>query len=289
VTGDFTATVQSFITSGGGTNFSSSTAGGYTEVGTYSAGGVVSTNFNYGFSGSQIVINGPSFSSQELTEKLSRSGDVLTGSVEGDGEWTQIFSVSGPAVVGPDNLSVSAFGGPGLTFFGTFANFKVTTFAPAAVTGVSGGTSSMPVTLPAKTIGSVTGDVGEGGAFFSFYWQGGQFQAQVGAPFPDQLLPYQSIEFELCSGVGCENVIETAQADSGNDWQSSLSSYLAAGYYTTGVILQDAIDPEYFVDFTTPVVGVGGSIPEASTWAMLVIGFAGLGFAGYRRARAVAA
>jgi hypothetical protein len=167
--------------------------------------------------------------------------------------------------------------------------FNVTTFAPAAVTGVSGGTSSMPVTLPAKTIGSVTGDVGEGGAFFSFYWQGGQFQAQVGAPFPDQLLPYQSIEFELCSGVGCENVIETAQADSGNDWQSSLSSYLAAGYYTTGVILQDAIDPEYFVDFTTPVVGVGGSIPEASTWAMLVIGFAGLGFAGYRRARAVAA
>ena len=31
--------------------------------------------------------------------------------------------------------------------------------------------------------------------------------------------------------------------------------------------------------------GAVGSIPEASTWAMMLIGFAGLGFAGYRRAR----
>jgi PEP-CTERM motif len=26
-------------------------------------------------------------------------------------------------------------------------------------------------------------------------------------------------------------------------------------------------------------------VPEASTWAMMLLGFAGLGFAGYRRAR----
>jgi hypothetical protein len=31
--------------------------------------------------------------------------------------------------------------------------------------------------------------------------------------------------------------------------------------------------------------GVSGAVPEASTWAMMVIGFAGLGFAGYRRVR----
>ncbi len=28
------------------------------------------------------------------------------------------------------------------------------------------------------------------------------------------------------------------------------------------------------------------SVPEPSTWAMMLLGFAGLGFAGYRRARA---
>ena len=31
---------------------------------------------------------------------------------------------------------------------------------------------------------------------------------------------------------------------------------------------------------------VGGAVPETSTWAMMLIGFAGLGYAGYRRARA---
>ena len=31
------------------------------------------------------------------------------------------------------------------------------------------------------------------------------------------------------------------------------------------------------------------AVPEASTWAMLLVGFAGLGFAGYRRAKPVAA
>jgi hypothetical protein len=30
---------------------------------------------------------------------------------------------------------------------------------------------------------------------------------------------------------------------------------------------------------------VGGAVPEPSTWAMMLIGFAGLGYAGYRRAR----
>jgi hypothetical protein len=30
---------------------------------------------------------------------------------------------------------------------------------------------------------------------------------------------------------------------------------------------------------------IGGAVPEASTWAMMLVGFVGLGFAGYRRAR----
>jgi hypothetical protein len=31
-----------------------------------------------------------------------------------------------------------------------------------------------------------------------------------------------------------------------------------------------------------------GAVPEASTWAMMVAGFAGLGYAGYRKARQAA-
>ena len=32
-------------------------------------------------------------------------------------------------------------------------------------------------------------------------------------------------------------------------------------------------------------LAVGGAVPEPSTWAMMLLGFAGLGFAGYRKAR----
>jgi hypothetical protein len=30
---------------------------------------------------------------------------------------------------------------------------------------------------------------------------------------------------------------------------------------------------------------VGGAVPETSTWTMMLVGFAGLGFAGYRASR----
>ncbi len=36
-------------------------------------------------------------------------------------------------------------------------------------------------------------------------------------------------------------------------------------------------------------LAVGGAVPEPSTWAMMLVGFAGLGFAGYRSARRQAA
>ena len=34
---------------------------------------------------------------------------------------------------------------------------------------------------------------------------------------------------------------------------------------------------------------LGGAVPETSTWAMMLVGFAGLGFAGYRASRRTAA
>ncbi len=38
-------------------------------------------------------------------------------------------------------------------------------------------------------------------------------------------------------------------------------------------------------DSLTVNIGIGSAIPEPSTWAMMLLGFAGVGFAGYRRAR----
>ena len=39
------------------------------------------------------------------------------------------------------------------------------------------------------------------------------------------------------------------------------------------------------VDFLEPTQVLASSVPEPSTWAMMILGFAGLGFAGYRRAK----
>jgi hypothetical protein len=38
-------------------------------------------------------------------------------------------------------------------------------------------------------------------------------------------------------------------------------------------------------NFTIAIGAVGATVPESSTWAMMLLGFAGLGFAGYRQAR----
>jgi hypothetical protein len=48
------------------------------------------------------------------------------------------------------------------------------------------------------------------------------------------------------------------------------------------------------IDLTIVLYGsgdfvLGGAIPEPSTWAMMLVGFAGLGFAGYRSSRRCAA
>ncbi len=44
-------------------------------------------------------------------------------------------------------------------------------------------------------------------------------------------------------------------------------------------------DGKYNFDLTGLTATIRSSIPEPSTWAMMLLGFAGLGFAGYRRAK----
>ena len=52
-----------------------------------------------------------------------------------------------------------------------------------------------------------------------------------------------------------------------------------------------AAHPGYSLEFSAGIASppVSSTIPEPSTWAMLIVGFAGLGFGGWRRGRARAA
>ena len=141
---------------------------------------------------------------------------------------------------------------------------------PSAVSGEEGG----------ATISSVSGDVGAH-VYFSFYWQAaGDFAASVGVPNADEIVGLApSYLFDLCAGLPCGPVLESVSADKSNDYQNELSSDdLAAGYYTVGIIAEGvAADPPYSVVFATPVIGGSvSSVPEPTTWTMLIVGFAGI-------------
>ena len=47
-------------------------------------------------------------------------------------------------------------------------------------------------------------------------------------------------------------------------------------------------DPSYWALDNVQVTAVSSPVPETSTWAMMLVGFAGLGFAGYRRNKSAA-
>ncbi|HVM73690.1 MAG TPA: PEP-CTERM sorting domain-containing protein [Candidatus Paceibacterota bacterium] len=111
--------------------------------------------------------------------------------------------------------------------------------------------------------------------------------------------------FELTSLGFSENFIPLAPGTFGNDNTFAAGSFdsQGAGFFDFGedwnvscqssgqCFVAGQFEPFPFpVNVTTTLLGTqygGNAIPEPSTWEMMIVGFAGLGFAGYRRARAL--
>jgi hypothetical protein len=68
-----------------------------------------------------------------------------------------------------------------------------------------------------------------------------------------------------------------------NQWQTETLSFTADSASTTIEFLGDSANV-YSKYIGLDDVSVSSAVPEASTWAMMLAGFAGLGFVGYRRA-----
>ena len=138
VTGDFSATVQTTVTNTGGIGYYSSSSTAFAGMGYGLFGGNDYVYSNYGLL-SQGNVSSPSvsFPAQTVTEKLSRSGDVFTASIESDGQWTQALKLSSTDLLGPAYLSLTAYGTPGenFPFTATYTNLDVTAYAPTTVSG----------------------------------------------------------------------------------------------------------------------------------------------------------
>jgi Protein of unknown function (DUF642) len=74
----------------------------------------------------------------------------------------------------------------------------------------------------------------------------------------------------------------------GNIWQSFTLDFTASST-STAISLQGLQGDQYIGLDNVSVNLISTGVPETSTWAMMVLGFAGLGYAGYRRSHKSAA
>ena len=287
LTGDFTASVSVDMTPGAGGFFNPSTPTSYFGVG-FSYG--VGTNGNYGMGLANV--NTPTIPSlsPSMDFTLARSGDNFTAYVSFGGAYVNVYTLTGPPISGPVLIDIGAFGAPGLDISETttFHDLVVLNSVSPNVVGLTGGTVDNPIPLPAIPINTISGNIGDGfpnSDFYSFYWNGGAFAVSVGVPDASILTSPPSYLFQLCNGTDCNDVLQQTVTDMDNDWLSQLSGDLAAGYYTVGIIeLAPTVDPTFVFRFESPLSQTA-NVPEPSTWAMMLLGFAGLGYAGYRKTR----
>jgi hypothetical protein len=123
------------------------------------------------------------------------------------------------------------------------------------------------------------------------------FDYAIGAGNPNfatMLLP--AVQGNDRYAITWDNGKETAEVLGGDLFNFLLTDPLGVSAFTvTGIDPADGVDPSSGTDFVTDLTFVGNgqftgtmtpitaSVPELSTWGLMLIGFAGLGFAGYRK------
>jgi hypothetical protein len=99
---------------------------------------------------------------------------------------------------------------------------------------------------------------------------------------------FDNLEFQITVDGNSSFTFQTQSLDSAEAFfsdNSLLLGVLGEGNQTVDVtymLTASVVGDGFGFDF-----GVGGAVPEPSTWAMMLLGFAGLGYAGFRHARKV--
>jgi PEP-CTERM motif len=95
------------------------------------------------------------------------------------------------------------------------------------------------------------------------------------------------LDYELLNGA---TVVSSGDVGTLPDAYSGYATFTFGGGPWTALELQGPLtstfSPSNYEALAIASITIGtGSVPEPSTWAMMLLGFAGLGYAGYRRAR----
>lgn len=78
--------------------------------------------------------------------------------------------------------------------------------------------------------------------------------------------------------------VATSTLTGTNNWETETYSFTATGSSTTLDLIGSFANPHYIGLADVAVVQTGVSaVPEPSTWAMMILGFAGIGFVAFRR------
>jgi hypothetical protein len=164
---------------------------------------------------------------------------------------------SGADAIAQVTYHVEIVGEPGLVDLGVQAS------SSASSSGSGGGTTELLVGLPGPTIGGPSEEHN-----FETDTQGG---AAAGG-FPESFSVNTTYTTQADMPFAVSMLVSAA---SGNP-------SVGSGSATTILDPFFSVPTGYSIELSP---GVGNTVPEPSTWAMMLIGFAGLGYAGYRAAR----
>jgi hypothetical protein len=186
------------------------------------------------------------------------------------------------STLGPDGLPVynSAYGGP--TLYDVNANGELTWWSPSENSNVVE-TGTGTVTLPYNN-GSMFPPNGTG-SNDSNGFQAAIFRATLVVPVAEQVTFSFGADDDSFLALG-DTVISQEGGIHGVSAAPVTTSVLAPGDYALTLFYTDRHTTGaglYFsVDTSNVSVGAPTAAPEPSTWAMMLLGFAGLGYAGWR-------
>lgn len=144
---------------------------------------------------------------------------------------------------------------------------------PATLT-LQGGTAVAPVSIQvAGTVLAITGSIGGYSSedYYSFYWTGGSFSATAsltGAPNPSSSYLFSAGLAGTCDSGG------SAALNNADGFTGTINANLGAGQYCIGIDANNISDPQFTLDFNTPVTA---QAPEPNCFVLFSIGAAGIG------------